>query len=456
MSDGADDTASSARSPIVVDMDGTILCSDTLIEGITAGLFQKPFMTLANCVVAATSIPRSVALFAGAYALLGGIVSFSGWAFGVERFADWNGSGIAMKANTALAAAVAGAALLIAVTRSDSRPLVRGLGWLVAALGGLTLLEHVTGWNLGIDTLLFDEAPDARATAAPGRMGPPAATSFLLLGSALALLTRGWHERRIAVGLAIVTFLISLLSITGYAYQAEAMFVLPKLTGIAVQTATMLGALAIGVIAAAPDHEPVATLCADSSAGVLARRLLPFVLLTPLLIGWLRLKGQQMGLYDTAFGVAVRTVVETALLAALIFWGLRAIRTREAERDRLDSALRATERRLAGTLESISDGLMTLDGDWRFTYVNREAERLLGRSRDDLLGRILWDLYPELIGSPNERRAASVTGSVRTPSRGRDAAGVGAGAAGCGAMRPNCSKGRSSGAGRCPSCTSTF
>ena len=84
---------------------------------------------------------------------------------------------------------------------------------------------------------------------------------------------------------------------------------------------------------------------------MLARRLLPFVLLTPLLIGWLRLKGQQMGLYDTAFGVAVRTVVETALLAALIFWGLRAIRTREAERDRLDSALRATERRLAGTLE---------------------------------------------------------------------------------------------------------
>jgi PAS domain S-box-containing protein len=308
-----------------------------------------------------------------------------------------------MKANTALAAAVSGAALLIAVTRPDSRPLVRGLGWLVAALGGLTLLEHVTGWNFGIDTLFFDEAPDAPATAAPGRMGPPAATSFLLIGTALALLTRGWHERRIAVGLAIVTFLISLLSITGYAYQAEAMYVLPKLTGIALQTATMLAALAIGVIAAAPDHEPVATLRADSSAGVLARRLLPFVLLTPLLIGWLRLKGQEMGLYDAAFGLALRTVVETALLGALIFWGMRAIRTREGERDRLDSALRAAERRLADTLESISDGLMTLDGDWRFTYVNREAERLLGRSRDDLLGRILWDLYPELIGSPIER-----------------------------------------------------
>jgi PAS domain S-box-containing protein len=46
---------------------------------------------------------------------------------------------------------------------------------------------------------------------------------------------------------------------------------------------------------------------------------------------------------------------------------------------------------------------MTLDRDWRFTYVNPEAERLLGRARDDLLGGMLWDLYPELIGSPIER-----------------------------------------------------
>jgi PAS domain S-box-containing protein len=308
-----------------------------------------------------------------------------------------------MKANTALAVAAAGMALLVAVARPDARRLVRGLGLFVAALGGLTLLQHLTGWTLGIDTLLFDEPPGALATAAPGRMGPPAATSLLLIGSALSFLTHGWRARRIAVGLGIVTFGIVLLSLTGYAYGAEAMYTLPRLTGIAVQTASMLAALAIGVIAAAPDHEPLVTLRADSSAGVLARRLLPFVLLVPLLIGWLRLRGEQMGLYDTAFGAATRSVVETALLAALMFWSLRAIRSREAERDRLNRELRASERRLAGTLESISDGLMTLDRDWRFTYVNPEAERLLGRPRTELLGKVLWDLFPELVGSAIER-----------------------------------------------------
>ena len=353
--------------------------------------------------LAATSVPQFVSLLAGTYALIGGIASFSGWAFGIQRLTDWNGSGIAMKANTAVAITVAGAALLVSVTRPDARRLVRGLGLFVAAVGGLTLLQHLTGWTLGIDTLLFDEAPGALATAAPGRMGPPASTSLLLIGAALALLSRGWRERRVAVGLGIVTFGIALLSLTGYAYGAEAMYTLPRLTGIAVQTASMLAALAIGVVAAAPDQEPFVTLRADSSAGVLARRLLPFVLLVPLIIGWLRLKGQQMGLYDTAFGAAMRTVVETALLAALMFWSLRAIRSRESERDRLDADLRASERRLTGTLESISDGVMSLDRDWRFTYVNPEAERLLGRPRAQLLGEVLWDVFPELVGSAIER-----------------------------------------------------
>jgi PAS domain S-box-containing protein len=38
------------------------------------------------------------------------------------------------------------------------------------------------------------------------------------------------------------------------------------------------------------------------------------------------------------------------------------------------------------TLERISDGVVSLDSDLRYTYVNSGAEDLLGVSRDDLLG----------------------------------------------------------------------
>ena len=39
--------------------------------------------------------------------------------------------------------------------------------------------------------------------------------------------------------------------------------------------------------------------------------------------------------------------------------------------------------RLLGTIESITDGFFTLDKNWRFTYLNTEAERIFGRKRDE-------------------------------------------------------------------------
>jgi hypothetical protein len=89
-------------------------------------------------------IPRYVTLVAGAYALLGGLISFAGWWFDIARLADWPGSGIVMKANTALAVSAAGAALLIVAGYPAARRLIRGLAIFVAAVGGLTLFEHIT------------------------------------------------------------------------------------------------------------------------------------------------------------------------------------------------------------------------------------------------------------------------------------------------------------------------
>lgn len=59
----------------------------------------------------------------------------------------------------------------------------------------------------------------------------------------------------------------------------------------------------------------------------------------------------------------------------------------------LREARRLSER-LRTTLESISDAFYTLDTEWRFTYVNPAAERLLQAQASDLLGRDLWSAFP--------------------------------------------------------------
>jgi PAS domain S-box-containing protein len=51
------------------------------------------------------------------------------------------------------------------------------------------------------------------------------------------------------------------------------------------------------------------------------------------------------------------------------------------------------------TLDHISDGFCTLDQAWRFAFVNREAERQIGRTRESLIGRVVWDVFPEMLGT---------------------------------------------------------
>jgi PAS domain S-box-containing protein len=73
---------------------------------------------------------------------------------------------------------------------------------------------------------------------------------------------------------------------------------------------------------------------------------------------------------------------------------------------------RAAAARVTRVLEAMPAGFYSLDREWRFTHVNAEAERLLGRSREDLLGRVIWDDWPAALDSVFEDsyRAAVRTG----------------------------------------------
>lgn len=69
---------------------------------------------------------------------------------------------------------------------------------------------------------------------------------------------------------------------------------------------------------------------------------------------------------------------------------------------RLQQEVVSLAERLTTTLESITDGFFTLDTEWRFTYLNREAERTLGCSRHRLIGQTIWTAFPEAQGSDFE------------------------------------------------------
>jgi PAS domain S-box-containing protein len=55
---------------------------------------------------------------------------------------------------------------------------------------------------------------------------------------------------------------------------------------------------------------------------------------------------------------------------------------------------------LGDVLERVSDAVVALDSNWRYTYVNLKAAELFGRRREELLGRQIWAEFPEGVGQP--------------------------------------------------------
>lgn len=66
------------------------------------------------------------------------------------------------------------------------------------------------------------------------------------------------------------------------------------------------------------------------------------------------------------------------------------------------TAVQDGEARVARVLETMPTAFFQLDRTWRFSYANSEAERLLALSRNELVGGVIWDLFPESVGSEFE------------------------------------------------------
>jgi len=92
----------------------------------------------------------------------------------------------------------------------------------------------------------------------------------------------------------------------------------------------------------------------------------------------------------------LRTVVEQTWLTVEVLRQQRAL-AREAE------GLREAHARTGRILESITDAFMAFDREWRFTHVNDQYERVMSRTRGELLGRSFWDEFPDAVGSTFER-----------------------------------------------------
>jgi signal transduction histidine kinase/CheY-like chemotaxis protein len=338
---------------------------------------------------------RRLSAVLGLYALIAGVISLGGWAFDIPRLTDWLNDGVSIQPNTAVLIALAGAAVVFLQYGYGKFTLV--FGGIVAAFGGLNLLQYITGADLGFNhQLLFGREWGQAATVTPGRFGPPASISFVFIGISLMLLGMRDHTaRRYVPALALVVLLLMMFSLLGYLFNARNFYAIPWLSAIALPSATMLLALGVSVIISMPDHQPMLLLCERSSAGTMARTVLPILVVMIPLVIWLRSKGYEYELFDVGTGRALSAALLVLGVVGLMWIALLALRRREQrEREadrRKDEFLATLAHELRNPLAPISNATSIL----KLAHDDREVfERATGTIERQLahLVRLVDDL----------------------------------------------------------------
>ena len=204
-------------------------------------------------------------------------------------------------------------------------------------------------------------------------MGPPASAAFLCIGIALMVLPNASHRRarKLAVILGLSVICISALSLAGYLYGAQPMYTIPRLTAIAMQTATVVFALGVSLVASIPERQPLRGLLEPDAGGMLIRRLLPLMIVIPLVLGYLRILAQNAGLVDTAFGTAIRTLIELALLAGMLWWAAAMVGKREKQLGQQQKKLAERDHLLRTVTNHTRVGLAIVSPEHRYLYANQ-------------------------------------------------------------------------------------
>ncbi|HXF38895.1 MAG TPA: PAS domain S-box protein, partial [Blastocatellia bacterium] len=72
------------------------------------------------------------------------------------------------------------------------------------------------------------------------------------------------------------------------------------------------------------------------------------------------------------------------------------------EKKLAEESLREAQARTDSILASVADAHIIFDREWRYIYLNKAAAEGMGRPPEEILGRTLWEVYPDIIGTALE------------------------------------------------------
>jgi PAS domain S-box-containing protein len=260
----------------------------------------------------------------------------------------------------------------------------------VICTGVATLAEYATGVDFGIDALLFHKSVLAGKELHPGRMAAATAICVTTMGMSLALMRRKSRLHRWSEYLAVFTAILGFIAVAGYIYGVATSSWLAAYSSMSIQTASLFVILGIGAIFADPAGELAREITSPRLGGEVARRMLPIVILVPLVVGWLRLQGQLRGYYGTEFGLALYAMTQIVTMSAIVILSSRWLNRIDEKRvEAQEQSLRSIS-----VVDNSDDAIITKTLDGVITSWNAGAQRVFGYTAKEVIGKPMLILFP--------------------------------------------------------------
>ncbi len=317
-----------------------------------------------------------------------GTLGLLGWTTGSRLLTTVVPGQPEMQPNTAVGLLLAGVAG--ALRYRDGGRLQRTVSFAAAGvafvIGALTLLEYLLGRDLRIDQLLLP----AHAGPYPGRPSPPTALALVLVTTALFLFdTRPTARARPSEWLALLAAVTAFTAMLGQLFGAGALYRLSPspVIGVAVPTAAGLLSISVGLLLERPQAGVTRVAVSSTPGGVMLRRLGLAALAAPAALALV------IAHLDTLVGRELPLVlgVLTTLLAlvSVLLIALTAIPLNRAH-----EALERARAQSQALIEQASDGVFIADLTGHYTDANRAGCRMLGYTREQVVGKSILDLIP--------------------------------------------------------------
>ncbi|MES2730330.1 MAG: PAS domain S-box protein [Bacteroidota bacterium] len=332
---------------------------------------------------------KTWACYACGLDILLGLMVLLGWAFDIPIFRSIYINQASVNPLTAVCLTLSGLSLYILVLAKPSqavRYMGLGLALFISLVGFYRRLTHTMGWDFTWDQWLFADMLAKLGNDPTNLMSPHTAFNFLLLS--LSLFLQQWCSARygwFSQLLVLILSSIGLISLVSYVYQIDSYYTTDRYV---MSFYTALGFIGLGFsfLFGTARVGFMQVLASQGSGGIMARRLLPLVLLVTFLLDFLRLGAQHANFYYTA---SVLISFSLPLFFILICWNAW--------------SLNRSEDLLSGVLNSSIDGVIAFQAvrdkagviqDFTYILLNNASEQLLGRSREDLLNKRILIEFP--------------------------------------------------------------